>query len=86
LTYWDKAEDDDTIAATMRGVLSKIENDSAERGTDVPFKFLNYASQFQDPIGSYGAEDKKKLQDVSREYDPEGVFQKAVPGGFKLFA
>jgi hypothetical protein len=69
----------------MPGVLSRIEKESAIRGTAVPYKFLNYASQFQDPIGSNGAGNKKKLQEVSSKYDPEGLFQKAVPGGFKLF-
>lgn len=85
LTYWDKKEDDDKIATVMRGVLEDIRNDSKERGTAVPFEFLNYASQFQDPIRSYGEDNKQKLQEVSKKYDPEGMFQKGVPGGFKLF-
>jgi hypothetical protein len=86
LSYWDNREDDDKIAETMRGVLEKVQKDSADRGTAVPYTFLNYASQWQDPIGSYGAENKKMLQDVSKKYDPEGLFQRSVPGGFKLFA
>lgn len=84
LTYWDKKDDDNKIETTMRSVLEKIEKDSEKRGTAVPYKFLNYASAFQDPIGSYGAENKKKLQEVSKKYDPEGFFQTALPGGFKL--
>lgn len=85
LTYWSKKEDDSKIEKTMRGVLEKIEQDSMSRKTAVPFKFLNYSSQFQDPIGSYGEKNKQKLQEVSKKYDPTGVFQKSVPGGFKLF-
>lgn len=85
LTYWSNKNDDARIGETMRGVLEKIEADSQERGTAVLFKFLNYASQFQDPIGSYGEDRKKTLQDISKKYDPEGFFQKGVPGGFKLF-
>lgn len=27
-----------------------------------------------------------KLQDASRKYDPDGLFQKGVPGGWRLFA
>ncbi|KAI1374870.1 hypothetical protein F4677DRAFT_447137 [Hypoxylon crocopeplum] len=46
---------------------------------------LNYAYEFQDPIGSYGTENKTLLQGVSKKYDPEGIFQKGCPGGFKLF-
>ncbi|KAF2472309.1 FAD-binding domain-containing protein [Lindgomyces ingoldianus] len=85
LSYWSKREDDQKIKETMRGVLEKIEQDSNERGTAVSFKYMNYASEFQDPISSYGSENKKRLQDVSRKYDPQGLFQKAVPGGFKIF-
>jgi hypothetical protein len=85
LTYWSNKQDDEKIFAVMRDVLDNIVKDSETRGTDVPFKFMNYASNFQDPIGSYGKENKMKLQDVSRKYDPEGMFQNGVPGGFKLF-
>jgi hypothetical protein len=86
LSYWDNREDDRKIEVTMRGVLEKIQEDSANRGTLIPYTFFNYASPWQDPIGSYGAENKKTLQEVSKKYDPEGFFQRSVPGGFKLFA
>ncbi len=46
---------------------------------------MNYAWIDQDPIVSYNAENKGRLQQVSKKYDPEGVFQKGCPGGFKLF-
>lgn len=35
-------------------------------------------------IESYGPENVKFLQAVSRKYDPDHVFQRLVPGGFKL--
>jgi hypothetical protein len=41
---------------------------------------------WQDPIDSYGVTVKKELQEVSKKYDPTGMFQKQVPGGVKLFA
>jgi hypothetical protein len=85
LSYWENREDDETIATTMREVLEKIKKDAEVRETLVPYTFMNYASQWQDPIGSYGAENKAKLQEVSKKYDPEGLFQSSVPGGFKLF-
>lgn len=47
--------------------------------------YMNYAYTSQDPIGSYGEENKAELQRVSNRYDPQGLFQKGVPGGFKLF-
>jgi hypothetical protein len=85
LSYWDNCEDDERIATTMRGVLEKIKKDARESGTLVPYTFMNYASQWQDPIDSYGAENKAKLQEISKKYDSEGLFQSSVPGGFKIF-
>jgi hypothetical protein len=58
----------------MKDVLEKIEREALTRNQAVDFKFMNYAFNFQDPIGSYGTENKKKLQEVSRKYDPEGLF------------
>ena len=47
--------------------------------------YLNYANDDQDPIGSYGSANVAKLQAASKKYDPTGLFQTNVPGGFKLF-
>ncbi|KAH8898456.1 FAD-binding domain-containing protein [Thozetella sp. PMI_491] len=85
LTYWKSKSDDETIVQAMKGVIEKIKKDAAITNTLVPFTYLNYAANFQDPTGSYGEENKRALQEVSRKYDPEGLFQKACPGGFKLF-
>ena len=85
LTYWTDRSDDDRILRTMKGALESIRAQAVEKRTALSFVFLNYSLNFQDPIGSYGAENKRKLQEVSRKYDPDGLFQKGVPGGFKLF-
>lgn len=85
LTTWQNKSDDETIFKTMRSTLEKIEALAVAKNTSVPYVFMNYAASFQDPISSYGAENKRKLQNVSKKYDPEGLFQKGVPGGFKLF-
>lgn len=53
-------------------------------GADNPWKYLDYAYETQDPLASYGEENLQKLRDVSKKYDPEGVFQIMVPGGFKV--
>lgn len=85
LTWWKDKADDEKIVGTFRKVIETIDRDAASRGTAVPFKYMNYAWHFQDPIGSYGDKNKAFLQEVSSKYDPDGVFQKGVPGGFKLF-
>ncbi len=86
LVNWENKDDDKNILGTARSLLEAIDEDAAARGQAVPYKYLNYACDFQDPIGSYGAENKQLLQDVSKRFDPDGVFQHGVPGGFKLFA
>ncbi|KAI0376816.1 hypothetical protein F5Y04DRAFT_273468 [Hypomontagnella monticulosa] len=51
---------------------------------DLDFIYLNYADASQDPIGNYGAANIQHMRDMAAEYDPTGVFQKRVPGGFKI--
>lgn len=46
--------------------------------------YLNYADSTQDVLRSYGEENVKLMREVSRKYDPEGVFQRLCPGGFKI--
>lgn len=84
LNWWKDQADDDVVIKTFRGVLEKIDEHAAAQGTGVAYKYMNYAYDFQDPIASYGAESHQVLREVSRKYDAEGLFQKGVPGGFKI--
>lgn len=85
LTWWKNKQDDEKIISTFKGVLDKVDQIAAEKGTASPYKYLNYAWTSQEPIKSYGAENVDFLKRASQEYDPNGLFQKGVPGGFKLF-
>ncbi|OTA99087.1 hypothetical protein M426DRAFT_16758 [Hypoxylon sp. CI-4A] len=51
---------------------------------EVDFVYLNYADASQDPLGSYGSENVQFIRDVAAAYDPTGVFQQRIPGGFKI--
>lgn len=53
-------------------------------GIDVEWEYLGYADGTQDPLSTYGPENIQLLRDVAAKYDPEQVFQKRVPGGFKI--
>ncbi|KAJ0108397.1 hypothetical protein J7T55_005374 [Diaporthe amygdali] len=46
--------------------------------------YLNYANSSQDVLASYGAENVEFMKKVAAKYDPEQVFQKLCPGGFKV--
>lgn len=43
------------------------------------------AAGFQQIFPGYGTENHQKLQSISQKYDPYGVFQTLMPGGFKVF-
>jgi hypothetical protein len=48
------------------------------------FNYMGDAAGFQDIYNGYGAVAKNKLLGISRKYDPERVYQKLLPGGFKI--
>ncbi|KAI4214140.1 MAG: hypothetical protein LQ351_003225 [Letrouitia transgressa] len=83
---WTNAADDEAIASAAKAVFDKVDQIAEQRGLLHDWIYLNYASEWQDPIASYGRINVLKLQAASSKYDPEGVFQSVMPGGFKLFA
>ncbi|KAI0532201.1 FAD-binding domain-containing protein [Xylaria digitata] len=61
-----------------------LERYTMETDTYVPYRYLNYADGSQDVVASYGTENVLTMMAVSRAYDPDGFFQRRVPGGFKI--
>ncbi|KAI0154620.1 FAD-binding domain-containing protein [Xylariaceae sp. FL1272] len=84
LMNWKESTDDGLILGTAEEIIGEIDEDARERGQSVDYKYLNYADSFQHPIKSYGVVNEKFLQGVSAKVDPLGLFQRNVPGGFKL--
>ena len=82
---WTEAADDKLVNETASKFIAGVETLAREKGIHHRFVYLNYADKTQDPIDGYGEANKERLQAVSRKYDPQGLFQKGVPGGFKLF-
>jgi hypothetical protein len=54
------------------------------KGGQHDLTFLCYSDGSQSPLASYGLENVKKMKEVAIKYDPAQVFQKLVPGGFKI--
>ncbi|KAF7594715.1 hypothetical protein BBP40_008608 [Aspergillus hancockii] len=81
---WETPTDDATVHNAARSLSEAIEAHSQSKGVYVPYIFMNDASWDQNVIGHYGYESVQRLKRVQNEYDPECVFQKLVPGGFKL--
>ncbi|KAK1955991.1 FAD-binding domain-containing protein [Colletotrichum sublineola] len=82
--YANEADDEKVRVAILdmvraqRGLLRR-------RGYLVDFVYTNYADRSQGVYKSWGAENVAKMQAASKKYDPQGFFQKRVPGGFKVF-
>ncbi|KAK8066628.1 hypothetical protein PG997_013375 [Apiospora hydei] len=53
-------------------------------GADWHWVEMNHASHIQDPISTYGEENRAFMMDTAAEYDPDAVFQSLMPGGYKL--
>ncbi|KAI0535063.1 FAD-binding domain-containing protein [Xylaria digitata] len=79
---------DDAPREEAHALVKEMKNKLADyaksvRG-DMDFIYMNYADVDQDPLGSYGATNIKLIRDVAAKYDPTGVFQTRVPGGYKI--
>lgn len=53
-------------------------------GGVIPWVYLNYAHSSQEVLQSYGPDNLRLIRETASRYDPEGVFQRLCPGGFKL--
>lgn len=62
----------------------EVEEYSRSIEAQVEYYYMNYADGTQDVLGSYGEESVQMALEVARKYDPTGVFQRRVVGGFKL--
>ncbi len=81
---WDEPQDDVFVKMTTRRAVEQIEVVAAANKTGHPWRYLNYCAEWQRPFKSYGEENWRFLQGVSKKYDPESLFQKGCIGGFKL--
>ncbi|KAJ6198959.1 FAD binding domain-containing protein [Bipolaris maydis] len=81
---WTKPKYEPRFHAVIANKIKLIKAEAHKRNLDNHFVYLNYASEFQDPIASYAKENKERLIRISRKHDPKHVFQYLQPGGFKL--
>lgn len=80
--------DDDAAVAIAQSTLiaatNKMKEYALEHESGADWVYSNYADLSQDALGSYGAENLAFMRDVAERYDPEGFWQKRIPGGFKV--
>lgn len=81
---WPKDGDDTAAQSAVDTMSEKVQYLAKERGLLLEFKCMSFATASQKVLGSYGAENIKRMQQVAAKYDPEEVFQKLQNGGFLL--
>ncbi|KAI5862344.1 putative FAD-binding oxidoreductase [Durotheca rogersii] len=81
---WWFPDDDKTVHDAGGAVIEQLVEAAAAKRDHLSYLFMNDASWDQDVIASYGEANNLKLRQVQRKYDPKLVFQRLVPGGFKI--
>jgi len=81
---WALAQHDEVVRTITREAIERIDAFATEHGTSHRYRYLNYCAAWQKPFESYGEDNLSFLKGVSRDVDPEGLFQRGCGGGFKL--
>jgi len=81
---WNGASQDKFFQSQGDWLISELSTYAKSIGKSNPFIYLDYAYKTQKPLVSYGAKNVAKIRAAAKKYDPNGVFQTMVPGGFKI--
>jgi hypothetical protein len=81
---WSEAKDDELFITLGKMLTNGIQEFAEEKSTAMDYLYLNYADKDQDPLSGYGKEKVEFMKSVAAKYDPEGVYQRLMPGGFKI--
>ncbi|KAI8302852.1 Bifunctional solanapyrone synthase [Colletotrichum sp. SAR11_59] len=85
---WVDSQYDDVISAWIEKTVQTIDSATAEAGLHHPFRYMGDSAAFQvaEFFDGYPQGVAERLDNVALKYDPDGFFQKNMPGGFKLSA
>ncbi|KAI9698501.1 MAG: hypothetical protein M1836_004082 [Candelina mexicana] len=81
---WSNSQDDASINNAADALLAEVKAYTKIVEKDNDFIYLNYALHSQKPFEGYGSANLETMKRVSKKYDPDGVWQNLVKGGFKL--
>ena len=84
IVMWNASRYDAAVGDWVTLVTDAIDDAAKAQGVYHPFKYMNDAAGSQPVFAGYGAENRERLLNISREYDPDRVFQELSPGGFKI--
>lgn len=83
---WSNSSDDALIYRKVEELITAGENLAQEMKVYHPYKYINYAEEWQDVFSGLGEKNLKGLRKLQRKYDPEEIFTKGglCGGYFKL--
>ncbi|KAL8823933.1 MAG: hypothetical protein Q9191_005428 [Dirinaria sp. TL-2023a] len=84
---WEDAKDDATVNKFIEYAVDTLDQRAKTRGLYYDSVWINDAAPFQtkNVFPKYGdGANYPKLKAIAKKYDPDGVFQHLLPGGFKL--
>ncbi|CAE6484091.1 unnamed protein product, partial [Rhizoctonia solani] len=81
---WVRPEDDKKAYAAIKKLVTASKNIAKSQNRLADYMYLNYAGPEQKVIESYGSAQVDFLRKVKAKYDPDAVFEKLSPGGFKI--
>lgn len=79
------AADDERVRVGITNIVRAQRGLLRRKGYLIDFVYPNYADKSEGVFKSWGDDNVAKLRAASRKYDPQGIFQKRVPGGLKVF-
>ncbi|KAJ0420276.1 FAD-binding domain-containing protein [Aspergillus carlsbadensis] len=81
---WADGVDDPLFTTLATSARAELNEYARSIGAYNECVYMNYAGGGQNPLAGYGRDNVAFMRRVARRYDPHGVFQELVPGGFKL--
>ncbi|KAJ7437427.1 hypothetical protein B0H11DRAFT_1753607 [Mycena galericulata] len=82
--FWTDSSLDADINSKLEELISWGKGTVQARGIWNPWIYLNYAPPAVNPYLTFGEQNLQKLETIRQKYDPDNVFEKLWPGGFKL--
>lgn len=81
---YEDAAHDEIAHQKLEAYETALETFAREKDADVAWRYVNYCDKTENPLKSYGPENVDFIKQVAAKYDPEDLFQKEMPGSFKI--
>jgi hypothetical protein len=75
---WSLAKDDETVQRITRCAMDPIDAFAAAHGTGRRYRYINHCGSWQTAFVGYGQDSVAFIKDVSKRYDPKGVFPEGL--------